>query len=187
MTDAPAEYADKLPANHHSGLPLALWVVKARGNLYVKGPKGSGKTHLAASLAGILGLPWGFSQLTDGASYTWLTGSQTIAGYVTRPFVECFTHGGVFLGDEIDGADANMLLVLNAALANGEWSNPVTGEILTKHPDFVFVAAANTWGLGADGSYRGRNALDGATLDRFAPWRVEIGYDNALESKLFHG
>lgn len=176
----------ELPEHHHPALPLVLANVAVRNSVYLKGPKGSGKTHLALSLADTLGLQLGFSPLTDGASYTWLTGTYTLDGYKTRPFVECFRDGGVFLGDEIDGADANMLLVLNTALSNSHWSNPVTGEILKRHDDFIFIAAGNTWGLGADAAYRGRNALDAATLDRVASGRVQLDYDNDLEEALFY-
>lgn len=175
-----------LPENAHQTLKLILWLHKVRLNTFLKGPKGTGKTHIAKQLAELVGAErWGFSPLTNGASYTWLTGTYTIDGYVTRPFVECFEHGGVYLMDEVDGADANMVMVANAALANDHWQNPVTGKMIRKHPNFYALAAANTWGLGADAQYVGREKMDAAFLDRFASGRIQIGYDNSLETRLF--
>ena len=53
---------------------------------------------------------------------------------------------------------------------------------VSRHPDFRVVAAANTFGTGADRQYVGRNQLDAASLDRFA--FLEWGYDEALERSL---
>jgi hypothetical protein len=47
---------------------------------------------------------------------------------------------------------------------------------------FHIMAAANTYGTGADALYVGRNQLDAATLDRF--YVVEMDYDRKLEAKL---
>lgn len=91
-----------------------------------------------------------------------------------------YQNGGVFLLDEVDLGNANVLAVINAALANGGMGFP-DGKI-ERHPDFVLLAAANTYGTGASRVYVGRNQLDGATLDRFA--FVEMPYDEALEMTL---
>lgn len=51
-----------------------------------------------------------------------------------------------------------------------------------RHKDFYCIAAANTYGLGADRAYIGRNQLDAASLDRFVffDWNI----DENLERKL---
>jgi MoxR-like ATPase len=54
--------------------------------------------------------------------------------------------------------------------------------IIQRHPDFVAIAAANTFGRGADRQYVGRYQLDAATLDRFVMLSWE--YDSALESAI---
>ena len=46
----------------------------------------------------------------------------------------------------------------------------------------VNIAAANTFGRGADRQYVGRNQLDAASLDRFIV--VNMDYDNVLERAL---
>lgn len=181
----PEEFAGKIPANAHKSIGYMIRLLLARVPMYLVGPKGTGKTKLAEQLAGILGLEWGFTPFTSGASYTWVTGTYTIDGYKTRPFVEAYEKGGVYLCDEIDAGNSNMLLVLNAALSGDQWQNPVTGEMIRKHEDFHCIAAGNTLGLGANRAYTGRERLDAATLDRFESGRVEVGYDNRLETRLF--
>ena len=74
-------------------------------------------------------------------------------------------NGGVFLCDEIDAGNANVLATLNALL-----SQPIAAfpdGMVARHQNFAFLAAGNTTGAGADMKFVGRNQLDGATLDRF--------------------
>ena len=84
---------------------------------------------------------------------------------------------GVFILDEIDNGNANVLSVLNSALANG--SCAFADGMVAKHKDFILIATANTFGNGANAQYVGRNQLDSATLDRFVT--IEWNYDEALE------
>ena len=53
------------------------------------------------------------------------------------------------------------------------------------HPNFRVVSAGNTYGLGANYDYVGRNQLDMASLDRFAMVRVD--YSRAIELKVANG
>ncbi len=72
------------------------------------------------------------------------------------------------------------LLAFNAALANGHADFP--DGAINRHENFVCMAAANTFGRGADRVYVGRNQLDGASLDRFCV--INIDYDEKLERAL---
>jgi hypothetical protein len=54
--------------------------------------------------------------------------------------------------------------------------------MVKRHETFKLVACANTFGLGADAKYVGRNPIDGATRNRFA--YVEVAYDEQLEYAL---
>lgn len=85
--------------------------------------------------------------------------------------------------DEIDAGNANVLIQVNAALSNGLCAFP--DKMVKRHPDFIFIASANTYGNGANRQYVGRNQLDAATLDRFAviDWLI----DDELESNLTTG
>ena len=49
----------------------------------------------------------------------------------------------------------------------------------SRHPDFICIAAANTWGLGATNDYVGILKLDAAFLDRFVQifWDVDEGLE----------
>ena len=111
-----------------------------------------------------------------------LTGFIDAGGtYRETEFYRAFKNGGLFNLDEVDASDPTALIVINSALANGYMAFP--HETIDRHPDFRIVAAANTWGKGSDMQYVGRNALDGATLDRFD--NVYMDYDRTLERNLF--
>ena len=176
----------------HAALPRCIRLAAARRHVLLVGPAGSGKTHLAEQVAKALGLPFAHISCSAGMSKGQLLGRLLPVGdggkfeYVRSEFVRCYEEGGVFLFDEIDAADSNTLLVLNAALANGRMalSNRPENPVANKHPDFVCIAAANTFGTGADRQYVGRSQLDESTLDRFRIGQIEMDYDAEVEATL---
>ena len=95
-------------------------------------------------------------------------------------FYKAFKNGGIFMLDEIDASIPEVLIILNAAIANRYFDFP-NGKI-EAHPDFRVIAAGNTFGTGASYTYVGRNQLDGASLDRFALIHVE--YSEKIENSL---
>jgi MoxR-like ATPase len=105
---------------------------------------------------------------------------------ILSEFADFYENGGVFLLDEIDGADPNVLLVINAALAGKRMALPNRPDkpYADRHPDFICVAAANTLGTGADRTYSGRNQLDAAFLDRFQIGKVLMDYDERIDATL---
>lgn len=151
-------------------------------NTLLVGPAGCGKTMAAEQLAESLEMPFGHLNLTAGASETWLFGRQTPGGFKEGQFSKFYRDGGVFLADEMDAADPNLLLAINTALAGHQMANPISGEIIERHVDFVFVGAANTFGKGSDEVYTGRSRLDAATLDRFIV--VEMTYCSTIEKQV---
>jgi cobaltochelatase CobS len=176
----------------HSAFEKTLKLSQIRQNVLLVGPAGCGKTALAEQIAKAINLPFAFVSCSGGMSENQLTGwllpiqAGGSFAYVPASFVKAFEHGGVFLIDEIDAADENVLLALNAALANGQMTIPQRHEnpIARKHENFVCIAAANTFGHGGDLIYAGRNRLDGATLDRFRAGIIKMGYDDKLEEAL---
>lgn len=164
-------YLDRMIVNAKLGL-----------NTLLVGPAGCGKTTAARQLSTALNLQFGSVCLTAGASETWLFGRQTPNGFIEGSFSKIYKEGGVFLADEMDAADANLLLSINTALANGQMFNPMSGETIERHKDFIFIGAANTFGKGADHIYTGRSRLDGATLDRFII--IEVNYDSSFEKMI---
>lgn len=151
------------------------------------GPKGTGKSTHARKLAEKLDIPFGAVSMTVGTPPSAFNGKQKIGGdggHVQSTFERIYGGGGVYLFDELDAADASLLLIVNEALANGHFHNAATGEVIERHPDFIPIAGSNTLGLGADRDYTGRERLDAASLDRWAAGRVRVNLDSALEQQL---
>jgi MoxR-like ATPase len=160
-------------------------------NILLVGPAGSGKTHVAGQVAEALGREFASISCTTGMSESQLSGWLLPTGdggkfvFVSSDFVRLYENGGVFLFDEVDAADPNTLLFINQALANGHFYLPQRegNSMVKRHPLFVCIAAANTYGNGANGTYAGRERLDEAFLDRFRAGRMAIDYDTAFERK----
>lgn len=154
-------------------------------NTLLVGPAGCGKTTLAEQVAESLGMRFGYISLTMGASETWIVGRWTAKGdFVNAEFTDFYKNGGVFLLDEVDAADANLLMLINTALSQPYMLNPMTGEKMAKHREFICLAAANTFGKGGNIVYTGRSRLDGAFLNRFAAGIIEMDYVEAIEAQL---
>jgi hypothetical protein len=99
---------------------------------------------------------------------------------------QIYTGGGVMLLDEIDAGDENLILIVNAAIANGKFANTARGEIVDMHPDFIIGFAGNTNGMGANRHHTARNRMDHATLDRVRMGRVEFRMDMNLAHEIFN-
>lgn len=157
--------------------------VEANMPVYLYGPAGSGKNHVLQQIAEELGLGFYFTNSVQ-QEYK-LTGFVDAGGnYHETEFYRAWTKGGLFFLDEMDASIPEVLILLNAALANGYFDFPEVGKI-DAHPDFRVVAAGNTVGTGADEQYSGRLQLDQATLDRFA--MIEFDYDHQIELALSKG
>lgn len=172
----------------HAALTYCLALAQQRVPVALVGPKGTGKTTLAKHIAEALDLPFGMVSMTSGTPPSAFNGRPKIGGdggVIQSQFEKRYAQGGVFLFDEMDAADENLLLIVNAALANSYFANAATGEIVKQHEDFIPVAGMNTLGLGAGRDYNSRNKLDAATLDRWNAGRVEVKLDEALESKVY--
>ena len=169
-----------------------LQLASMRKNILLVGPAGCGKTHLAELIAKSLNLPFGCISLSGGVSESHFTGWLLPIGeggrfsHVMSPFGTAYENGGVFLLDEIDAADPNTMCIINAALANEHFTvnNRPDNPQIKKHKDFICIAAANTFGNGADRMYVGRNQLDAATLDRFRCGTINMNYDSAVEKAI---
>lgn len=173
---------DKL---RHKSFNDVLTIALTGENIMLVGPAGSGKTTIASHLADAL------SQIHKKEIKFYFNGAiaseYKLSGFIDAQgrvietaFRNAYEKGGVYLFDEIDASMPQALLAFNAALSNGFYDFP--DKSVNKHPDFVCVAAANTFGNGADRQYIGRNQLDAASLDRFSV--VYMDYDEELEKKL---
>lgn len=165
----------------HSMTPKVLRILSARLPLFLVGEAGSGKTHLVEQCAEALGLKFYCISVCAQTTASTLLGYMDANGrYVRSLFREAYENGGVFLLDEVDNGNPNVLSVLNASISNHVCSFP--DKMVPKHKDFVLCASGNTYGHGANRKYVGRLEIDGATLDRFV--FVDIGYDEKLENNI---
>ena len=150
--------------------------------VYLVGEAGTGKNFTLQEIATDLGMDFYFTNSVQ-QEYK-LTGFIDAGGvYHETEFYKAFTKGGLFFLDEIDASIPEVLVLLNAAIANRYFEFP-NGRV-DAHENFRVVAAGNTVGSGANDLYTGRLVLDSATLDRFVI--IEFDYDRNIEMKLAGG
>ena len=154
-------------------------------NVLLCGPAGSGKSYAGDMVAAALSLPFYPFSVGPQTSKSDLLGYMDGHGrYVSSLLRQAYEFGGVFLLDEVDAGNPGVLTVLNAMLANKKAGFP-DGKVIERHANFRCIAAANTYGTGANRMYVGRQQLDAATLDRFSG--LDWGYDPAIEVLMSEG
>jgi hypothetical protein len=156
-------------------------------NVWLVGPAGTGKTMLAAGIAKALKRGYFGVSLSEGTAEHDLFGrflpqKDGSIEHCLAQFAIAYRDGYVILIDEIDAGDANVLVAVNSALANGHLFIPGHG-LVDRHPETVIIAAANTYGTGPSGQYV-RNMIDAATRDRFVGRTVEVDYSPAIETSI---
>jgi MoxR-like ATPase len=165
----------------HEQFPILLSIIARRRNVWLAGPAGSGKTSAAHAAATALGLAFGAISVGPQTTQSALFGYMDAHGnYIATEFRRRYEQGGLFLFDEIDRGNPGVLTALNQAIENGTCAFP--DAMIPKHPDFIAVAAGNTYGNGASREYVGALQLDAATLDRFV--MLDWHYDETLERDL---
>ena len=179
---------DELPAMRHGELENFIRAMSARDgqgralNTWISGPAGSGKTHGVKQAAKALGLDF-YLQGPALMPHEYLGFVDAHGRLIETPFTRAWKNGGVVLLDELDRCGVEATLALNTPL-DGDLLPLPDGSIVERHPDFICVGTANTWGSG-DGraEYVGANKLDGAFRNRFIP-NIAWAYDEKLESEI---
>ena len=168
---------------HHEQYETIKMCLESNIPVYLTGPAGSGKNHTVEQICRELGWDFYFSNSVQ-QEYK-LTGFIDAGGkfHNTEFYKACTdTNDCVFFLDEMDASIPEVLVLLNAAIANGYFEFPC-GRVELEHVHFV--AAGNTVGSGADEAYTGRMVLDQATLDRFAI--IEFDYSIRIEMAISKG
>jgi len=180
----------KITGTPHMTFDESLRAMTRGLDLFIVGPAGSGKGFLAQHLAEALDQRFGFISCSEGMSEGMLLGRGVPLAneflYLQSSFVDFYENGGVFLLDEIDAANPNVLLIINECLSSPHLSIPnrVDNPYAVRHKDFYAIVAANTWGTGPNMEYVGRNRLDAAFLNRFVGSQIELGYDAKIEGSI---
>lgn len=165
-------------------LLVALGAIEKGENLWLSGPKGTGKTEFVKQLCARLGRA--FFRVNFDAStekYEVLGGERVKAGSTVWQdgviLMGCRRPGAIILLDEICRARPEYLIALNPILEpRATVTVAETGECVPVAEGVVFIAADNTNGRGdPTGVYVARE-MDGSTVDRFARM-IEFEYFDA--------
>lgn len=157
-------------------------LVEAGVSVLLTGERGTGKTTLVKDVANTLNLTFFSMSMTRQTTLSHLLGFMNVNGiYIPSQLRTAAESGGVFLLDEIDASDPNVILCLNT-IENGYIAFP--DKVVDIHADFRLLATSNPQDNHRD--YNGRAKLDAATLDRFDI--INIEKDDILEQSLvdFH-
>lgn len=169
----------KIQGVTHEKFDRVLQLVHSDIPVFLTGAAGTGKNVICKQVAEALNLDFYFTNAVT-QEYK-LTGFIDASGkYQKTQFYDAFTKGGLFFLDEMDASIPEVLVILNAAIANKYFDFP-TGRI-EAHKDFRVIAAGNTTGKGADNNYTGRYCIDAASLDRFA--LINIDYSEKIERNI---
>jgi MoxR-like ATPase len=162
----------------HHKLPELVTLLSANIPVLLHGERGSGKTTVISQAAEELFLDFYAVSMTRQTTLSYLFGFINVNGiYVPSLLRTAIEEGGLFLLDELDAADPNVILALNT-IENGFVSFP--DKIVHVHKDFRLVATANPFN--DHSHYTGRATLDAATLDRFD--KISLDRDPKLEASL---
>ena len=158
---------------HDSSRDVIVWFMSNSDPLWLCGPTGSGKTSLIKQLASKLNYPvfevTAHSRLEVPDMVGHLSVENGSMKFQYGPLALAMLHGGLLLLNEADLMDCSTAAALNTILDGAPLCIPEkNGELIFPHPNFRFVATANTNG-GSDphGLYQGTLRQNLAFMDRF--------------------
>lgn len=167
----------------HKILPRLLARVQRRRHVLLVGPSGTGKSTVASQVADALGLEFYAKSVGPQTSESSIMGYMNASGdYILSLARQAYEYGGVFLFDEFDAGHPGVLTIVNMMLSNGHCAFP--DRMVERHPDFIVIAAANTFGTGPNRMFVGRQTLDFATRNRFSV--LEMDVDESVENAMVY-
>ena len=111
----------------HHQFETLLKFISAKQNVYMVGPTGSGKTRTCREVAKALDMKFYSMSVGPMTTQSQIMGYPDATGnYVRTNFREAYENGGVFLFDEIDSANSNVLTCVNQATSADICGFPVT-------------------------------------------------------------
>ena len=167
-------------ANSHFLFEDILAHVSMANNSYLWGGAGGGKSFIARQIAKALNLEYYDQAICEETPVTAFFGHIIGSRFSTTAFCKAYEFGGLMLVDEFDAGNGNTCTAINNAI-DGEGAT-FPHKYIKKHKDFRCIATGNTLMLGGDNIYSDRNALGGATRDRFT--FIEFKYDKRLEKHI---
>ena len=187
-----AQQQQQMKSNRHKDLDEIVRRLKCLGKAFLVGPAGTGKSTLAMmACREIFGIEGGIDEVMKSGKFAQIsfspdTVTADMLGFTDvngvfheTEIVRVFRDGGLILFDEMDDADASLLVKLNTMLANRVVPTP--NGVITQNQNTYIVGTANTYGTGGNSMYVGRSRLDAATLDRWKMSTVTVDYDTRLE------
>jgi cobaltochelatase CobS len=178
---------DKNYIFHSSSRDVIVWFISPSDPLYLFGPTGSGKTSLIKQLAAKLNYPvfeiTGHSRLEFPDMVGHFSVDSGNMKFQYGPLSLAMKYGGIFCLNEIDLLDPATAAGLNTILDGAPLCVPENnGELIKPHPNFRFVATANTNGASDDtGLYQGTLRQNLAFMDRFQ--LCEVGYPDVMSEQ----
>ena len=188
------EEEEKQTSRHYK-TDAVVKMLKTLHKAFLVGPAGTGKSTLAMQACKeIFGIEGTLQDVVTSGKFAQIsfspdTVSADMLGFTDvngvfheTDIIKVFREGGVILFDEMDDADASLLVKLNTMLANGVIPTP--NGMVTQNENTYIVGTANTYGTGGNSMYVGRSRLDGATLDRWKLSTIFVDYDTNLENNI---
>ena len=182
-------------SNRHYMTDEVVKRLKTLHKAFLVGPAGTGKSTLAmCACRELFGIEGSLEEVVKSGKFAQIsfspdTVSADMLGFTDvngvfheTEIIRVFRDGGLILFDEMDDADASLLVKLNTMLANRVI--PIPGKMVVQNPNTYIVGTANTYGKGGNSTYVGRSRLDGATLDRWKMATIDVGYDTCLEASI---
>jgi cobaltochelatase CobS len=162
----------------HHQTKAVIGALAAGSSVMIIGPTGSGKTRVTEHVAKALDCKnYTIRQVNKQTATHDLIGFNNANGnYVPGVFTKVIKEGGLIVIDEVDNGNSNVLMCTKGILSGLIYMPYGMQEV---HPDCKIMCTANTWGLGPDREYVGRNALDAALLNEFVC--IEWPYDTVAE------